>query len=473
MRFFSHTTKGRSGYNLFYRLGKNIQILIFGLCLSSGVAGCTILTSETPSEILSANRMQLGVAYNLPLSVIDVRLFVNPETAKFELDVSGPRSIPDPEQRYILRYRPLPNYDDIVDVTLTEKSFLQTIDSTTKDQTPDIIVNLFKTVGQISGSFESAAIGDGMKPISTVTFDPLNDNERKDALVNLNQALTAYSNARAKLCHKDGTKPAKHNYVNRSVCARWDKFSEIAMTKTGGKGGRWNRQNVQEGPVRLRAVLAHSDHSKNHHRPQITKAQYETEPEEFRDLRHGNCNVGICYRPLLPYYIFYQVTAYSDVQNLTHYHRRGQKYDATPSDENIRHRYALLPNKSPLVEIDIRRAFFVQKIQKIKFSAQGFLSELHVDKESELEAISVLPVSIITAVAEVLRFRVKILNSKKNEADAIRGLAEQKKELHRQQALFESAALRSRDRYDRSTAAAIVPTSPTTPTPSNDEDISF
>mgnify|MGYP007067078489 FL=1 len=98
----------------------------------------------------------------------------------------------------------------------------------------------------------------------------------------------------------------------------------------------------------------------------------------------ADCTVGLCYRVKEPFL----------VRSLV---------DGIPSSEIV-----YLPNKVPLIEIDVRRAILVQKIQKIDFDANGFLKSAYVKKDSELLAASKVPLAIMTAISSALPLRLTI-----------------------------------------------------------------
>ena len=84
-----------------------------------------------------------------------------------------------------------------------------------------------------------------------------------------------------------------------------------------------------------------------------------------------------------------------------------------------------LPNKSPIIAFDITRPAFTKKVTKLTF-ANGVLTEVYLNKPSELLAGLKIPTEIIKAVAgmplELLQFRVnyaeeynKLLQAQINE----------------------------------------------------------
>ncbi len=133
-------------------------------------------------------------------------------------------------------------------------------------------------------------------------------------------------------------------------------------------------------------------------------------PALVEAVARADCGVGLCYRIKEPYLIGFTVDGV----------RGGGIVE--------------IPNKAPLVEIDVRRALFVQKIQKIEFDANGFLKSAYVKKQSELLAVAKLPLNVVEAVGKSFPVRLTIqqkqfdLQQKRlGEIEARRNLAETKR----------------------------------------------
>lgn len=107
-------------------------------------------------------------------------------------------------------------------------------------------------------------------------------------------------------------------------------------------------------------------------------------PAPIEGATRADCSVGVCYRIKEPYLIEFTV-------------------DGVRSGGIVE-----IPNKAPLVEIDVRRALFVQKIQKIEFDANGFLKTAYVKKQSELLAVAKLPLNVVEAVGQAFPVRLTI-----------------------------------------------------------------
>ncbi len=406
--------------------------------------GCTVLTSETPEQLFNDGRAPNGVYYALPLSVMDMKLSVDESTARFILTVTGPRSIPDPKNRYVLRYRPLPNYTDDVDVAVNDKMFLSSVNSTTKDETPGIIINLFSFFGRLAQGLEAGEAAKGEKVLAIQTVNPTNEKDVRRAVLALNEALLAYTKSKVKDDDTCGETDKRDfaSYIERTKCLTFRKFKIRAQEWIDyGNMARWDAGNFRRAPVKFEAMPAVARRVKSH----------AAAPGRGR-VTAADCTSGICYRPLQPYYVVYSVGLSSNVES-------AGKLDRV-SQPGFRHQIVLMPNEAEPVVIDIRRAFFVQKIQNIKFSENGFLQYFAVNKESELLALSKLPVDILSAVAEVFRFRVKVLDQEKNEADAMKGLIEQRRELEKQRLLLDAALNQARMQEQQAASVSDLPPAP-------------
>ena len=145
------------------------------LALMSGVCGCTVLTSELPSQLATDGRMPAGVYYALPRGLVPVKLTVTKTTGRYFVAVMDPQFIPDPNHRYLMHYQPLPNYTDDITIEVNDRGLPQAVNSTTTDETPQIILNLAKFFGEISRQAGSPATG--ADDLMTLTIDPTKEEE--------------------------------------------------------------------------------------------------------------------------------------------------------------------------------------------------------------------------------------------------------------------------------------------------------
>lgn len=167
--------------------------------LAVAISACAALTSATIDELNTEAESPQGVSYYLPKGVIDLTLSVEPRKAIFTLTIDGPRYIPDPGERYYLRYRPLPNYEDKISVETNNRSFLKAVRASSTDHTHGIIVNVAKALSVV-GALEAAPLPEAALTLVKVTLDPLDGDDMKAALRQINQHLKAYINEAVKSC---------------------------------------------------------------------------------------------------------------------------------------------------------------------------------------------------------------------------------------------------------------------------------
>lgn len=153
----------------------------------------------------------------------------------------------------------------------------------------------------------------------------------------------------------------------------------------------------------------------------------------------ADCASGLCYRPKEPYKIVYSV---------------GDKSTFGGSDTVI----VELPNKSPLVAVDISRAFFVNKVHNLAFDDDGFLTAVEINKPSELLAVSKLPLEVIGAVAEGLKARVELTNTQRDLAKREASLLQARGQLRDTRTQLESASLvRSQTSFEAAPGQGVTP----------------
>lgn len=162
------------------------------------VSGCTVLTSETLEQIAVDEMAPSGVVYALPKGVVNVDLAVDPSTAIFRLSISDAYYVPDDAHKYVLRYRPLPNYEDEIKVQVSSKTFIRNVKSTTEDKTPVAIVNVAKAIAAFGG-FEAAEAPTYI-PLLSIPLDPTNDDSLGQAHGALNSAIQSYVEAQMSSC---------------------------------------------------------------------------------------------------------------------------------------------------------------------------------------------------------------------------------------------------------------------------------
>jgi hypothetical protein len=120
---------------------------------------------------------------------------------------------------------------------------------------------------------------------------------------------------------------------------------------------------------------------------------------------------GIYYRPLLPYELSFSFKDFDLYKNET----------------------VSLPNEAPIMAIDITRAPFIKKAMVLNFS-NGILTQIKVDKPSEVLAALDIPLDILKAVVsvptEIIKFKIDYSSQNKNLYEA------QKQEIEAKDALI-------------------------------------
>ncbi len=110
-------------------------------------------------------------------------------------------------------------------------------------------------------------------------------------------------------------------------------------------------------------------------------AQIHITPPEIHGVSFTNTAIindknGVFYRPKQPY-----------ILELT-------------NDYEITRKVILIPNKAPILSINLKRAPFVKQTSQITF-VDGFPTQLNIDRPSELEAIVKVPYNIVKSVATI------------------------------------------------------------------------
>jgi hypothetical protein len=374
----------------------------------AALSGCSVLSSQTAKDLIEEGSAATGVRYALPRSVVDMALYVDPDKATFHVVLDGPHSIADPQHRYYLQYRPHPSYDDDIAVTVSDKGLLKTVSSTSTDRTKEIILNLVRGGVGLPGLLEAAGAPKGAKLLRQVRIDPTNPTELKTVEDGFNAAVREFAYVEATRCvvklgKREGADSIGRFLLDPSKEARCNEFLALAgndklLALAGEKKGA-ELKKADRRYIRLEVS------------PPLT-ATARSGPRQKPD-----CKVGICYRPAVPFVIEKRV------------------------GKSILKSIVLLPNLSDPVEIDIERAFFVKKYQVVEFDDNGQLKKLTVSKDSELYAISSLPVEVVSAVAESLRLRIKVLDQRINYANSTGELIKARADLEKQRARFESALI--------------------------------
>lgn len=313
----------------------------------SALAACAVVSSEVLAPGSTAGNQRGAVTYALPTGLADITLFVKNDAAEYRLSVTE-LYVADPNKRFVMDYKPLPNYQDDITIKVRSNLLLESVRTDTEDKTGDIIVALAKAARELR--FQSAPIGDDFKKVANIKIDPTEPVQVARAAAFLSRKVRTSAQARhAASCTDAAAKKTP-------LCRTYARY---------GKGGPDIVEIVVEPPAALDAHAVAAD-----------------------------CSVGLCYRVKEPYIVKHSVDGVRQATILQ------------------------LPNKSPLVELDVSRAFFVKKVQTINFDSNGFLTSASFDKKSELKAIASLPLQVVTAISSTLPIRYTIQERQNSLAEA-------------------------------------------------------
>jgi hypothetical protein len=352
------------------RVARMTAYAIMGLA----VASCTVLSSTSPDRLAADGHAPTGTFYALPMGLVPVTLKVKKATGRYYVDVGVPEYSPDPKHRYLLQYRPMPNYDDVIHVEVTPGTgLIKKINSTTTDQTPAIIANLTKLFS--GGGFEVSPGPAGTEHVAGLKVDVSRETELAQAAARLNAIMRAHAGRNVVRCRADRDAGCNALYSappcteGAQACAA--KLAACLAEPPKGPGcAAYAQVEAGSRQVRLRVEV----------------------PSSIPAGVPSDCTVGICYRPKEPYVIAFGVGGLEHVTIVE------------------------LPNRAMPIELDFQRAFLVKKIQNIEFDDSGFLQEAYIEKESELVALAKLPLDIVGAVGDALALRVKVVTRQANVA---------------------------------------------------------
>jgi hypothetical protein len=374
-------------------------LIAAGLIMLS-LAACTALTSEAPSVLEREGRAPDGVHYYLPRAVVRLDLSVNPAVAAFRIEAKADAwsAVPDSQHRYFMRYIPRPQYNDHITIALgPSTNFLKSVSANTTDMTPSI----FNQLGQLAGALlESEALTDSWTILSQITVDPGDPHDLARAAHLFNVEVKAYSKA-----------------AHREIC-KHDALEKRAGTVL-------DLQRDQQCKMYM-ALAAESTHVRLALRPMhdfgsrctaATHVHYPAPRSTARPAtpKTADCSVGLCYRPARPYELC--MTAGKSLTRSIH----------------------MIPQLSPLVEIEIKRAFLVNKVQSVTFDNDGLLTDLSYDKGSELLALSSLPLEVLNGLFDGLKIRVQIIENLAGDTNAQKDLLAERAKLAAFKATLESA----------------------------------
>lgn len=321
---------------------KHAFVVAFVLVASIASNGCVGLSSiEGDAQ---------GVVYYLPKTILTITVRQNIDRGRgrrwYELgnkivgtdgtqtsqkDLIGSETVPDPVQRYTIRYNRSAFSDDRLCVARSTTGLLQDVQFVADDRTPQILFNLARIIaGTIPGGSKQAGstqeTGGGDSKIITRHYSGRVDPFDPDDITAFNTAM--------------------RNYFGEPV--------EIDF-------------------ARMRQLLNH-----NHTRPQSCGWKDDCRAE----LQQRCGEDQICYRTKLTLPV-----------DLMMRDRSGRRH-------RIETNYADIINKWGIGAISVERAFLVQKLTGLRFQ-NGVLGAAVIRKPSEIEELSLLPLSVVNAVLSV------------------------------------------------------------------------
>lgn len=418
------------------------------------LTGCAAVSSLDIDNLYSENARIEGVFYSLPKGVLPLELVVYPKQAVFEVRAYKIEYHPDKDHKYFLQYRPRSEADDHITITVTKKSFLNTITADVTDQTGNVILNLLRgnKLGSDDDKTKLHAAVPNVTPsvIDRLEIDPLDgrqlravearfenriiafvshmigkchgyDQEKRALTVKLNDAVGEIEELVAKI--KDATAEkktklvAKLNEEKGKLEKRKVELDDEIKTITDVEPACGEYANLYDSYnnnyIAVKMSGAEADHGQMSGRSEklVSLQIFKPKAIDVPPASRADCKIGVCYRPARNYVFRMGVTG------------------GTSGSINL-----VLPNASPLVAIDISRAFLVQKVTTLDFDDDsGLLKKFEIDKKSELLAAAQLPNDIIKAAlelpAEFIQLRIDYVTAEDNLNKGEVALAEKQGEL--------------------------------------------
>lgn len=353
-------------------------------------------------EYLRANPLTkagvTGMPYYLPSTTVPVTIsgdFVilperkenkSPTAADFEyvvtVTVGTPKQVADPDAALMLEYRPEPASKDEFKLAVGTNGLLTTVNSTSKDETGAIILQLAELAKQ------------GLRASAALAMTPA----------------------------KDVAKPETDEDARRLACAR--KLRKMSVTT-----------EVNLSDVLRAGTSAGLEEQREELNTRVTRAM-QNEPLPTPPRLVESMTFDIRERAPLPgtisneqLYIYPRKTGYSGVVfRMMAPQRFGVEMSTSKANfgDNCRLSYAAASiNNMPVMVADPLRTFvvdnsrtaFVPKTVKMAVS-DGVLTGIDVDKPSELLAAITLPVEVLKVIAsipgELLTIKVKQISDEKN-----------------------------------------------------------
>jgi hypothetical protein len=383
----------------------NLRQLALFVCIGL-LPGCAALTSEMSATLERRGEAPSGVHYSLPMARLNIKLSVDPERGQFTVTAGALEWLPDPQHRYYIQHRPLPQFEDDFTIQLNTKgTLLKQVTLNTTDKTVAIAYDLGRAFGGFG--LESATRPDGDDQLDVQSVDPTDGDELKRVADRFNQRIRDYADRNmGAACKEDRTSQI---VLKKALC---EEYGELAKKSSA--------------PVSL-AVLPVGRPLPEPTAQDQEKRLGATLTMEAGRVRNGlaDCRIGICYRPPQAFAVEIRV------------------------QHTSRQHVVLVPNRSPLVEIDLYRTFLASggvgpegtvaekaTTHTIIFSeTSGLLESLQITKNSELLALANLPLAITQGIIAGLALRLKVLQNEVKSTNMQRELIEQRALLAQQMQL--------------------------------------
>ncbi len=344
-----------------------MKCTFFAISLMLLLSGCSML-------VLRSDRMPQAdhadkIIYALPKGMIRLAYIKAKDATSFIIE---PVFLPDPNQTFTLRRCLDPSYDDEVQVSVDSNGLLKAISVTTTSQTGAILVEAAKLATKF------AALQTTEEKYFDVSLDP--------------NIIPTYSENLPRLQELDKiVRKCEKDKNNREI--ELDTAEKMAKNATG-VSIKSARDAFEEATRQYIKAKIDFDKANNDKVTQQDWANHTTFANRYAEfgLNYAsiewldpniNSNDGsdklvhestsIFYKPLKPCKV------------------------RVSMNESYFESIIYLPNKSPIIAIDITRPAFVKQVTKLTF-AHGALTEIYLNKPSELLAGLQIPGNIINAI---------------------------------------------------------------------------
>jgi hypothetical protein len=202
--------------------------------------GCA-KTSIESLLIESGTNVGSGIIYSLPRGLL--KISVKRASDKQVTFKATPLIVPDEENRYSVRFRPLANANDTFDIAVDNKGLLVGGSVTNEDKTPEIIQEIVDIATQIEQAFRTERESDGEDRSFVVEsiFDPFDEK----AVSSFNKQLRDLSGSQLKIyvavnsdhVFRDTDSNHKINFVecSKSLCFRIPTALQITLKYSNEK----------------------------------------------------------------------------------------------------------------------------------------------------------------------------------------------------------------------------------------------